>query len=126
MLVTTPVLKRTPNTIEEAAEMLDEWVGPNEISYIRGPSRPIRQLVGETHSGFARDVRNGWKLWDRNQPLVKHCRERFKVTHADDISGLVMSAFFGRVRGEKVDLETIAEDYRENWSAWNKAANDER
>jgi hypothetical protein len=79
----------------------------------------IEEDSGCLHHGWASYMRNTWKLWEKNSPLNKYFRETFKIAHADDISGIILSVLWGRVNNNPVDPFATAAHYHKHWVQMN-------
>ncbi len=69
------------------------------------------------HMTAGRAIRNNLGLWDEHHnPIVRDAEATYGVTHADDISGLILLGVYGAVSGEPVDLDQEAASYRQHWA----------
>lgn len=98
-----------PRNVDEAIELLIENLTEEDIFEIKksGP--------GQHHFGFGMALRNAWIHSDPSCELVKTCLDTYGVSMPDDISGLIMSGLFARVKNEEVDLFKEADGYRRHW-----------
>lgn len=97
-----------PATFEEAVNLLVTTLTDDEVRGLRAGS------PSHYHHGFGTAMRNAW-LWDEKHPLSSHMRARFDLKHADDLSGLILSAVHARVCGTKLDIEAEVKRYKEHW-----------
>jgi len=61
------------------------------------------------HSGLGRWLRNRWGLWDATLPLSKYFKEQ-GLLHPDDMSDLIISAFFAKVRNQEFSIQGYIEE----------------
>jgi hypothetical protein len=52
------------------------------------------------HFGPGMSIRNNWALWERNSPIKLDAIEKYKLGHADDISGLIFEWAFVKIRNK--------------------------
>jgi hypothetical protein len=67
------------------------------------------------HHGLGQSLRNNWKLWQVGSPLVKHFNDRFGVSHADDISGIVLMCYHQQFNNQPITPEEFAKGYKAYW-----------
>lgn len=48
-------------------------------------------------------LRNSWSLWATDSPIKRDAMEKYKISHADDISGLILEWVYAKVCGVKFD-----------------------
>ncbi|MBV8227567.1 MAG: hypothetical protein JO232_20510 [Verrucomicrobia bacterium] len=59
-------------------------------------------------------LRNDWSIWEKDMPLVRWFNER-GITHADDMSAIILTSIWRRVRGVDLDLEGQIKSYQDYW-----------
>lgn len=82
-----------------------------------------------SHHSVGRWLRNNWYLWwspelaeawkDEGYPqekpaIVKVFNEEFNITHADDISGIILTSYHRYLNGVDLDIENQIKKYHEN------------
>lgn len=105
-----------PKDIDDAIEILVSAATTEDKVSIR-EAESVGAIMGVTHHSFGMALRNHWKLWFRDTPAVEVTEKKYGVSHADDVSGLIMQGFFAKVRGETFDFEAEAAGYRAHWAA---------
>ena len=100
---------KIPATVYEAIDEMVSTLTPEHIEYIKTHDRY------SLHHGFGTGLRNEWKLWDRNSPLVKWCISELKIGHGDDISGLILTGIWQKASGQPVDLAPTIESFHQHW-----------
>ncbi len=104
---------RTPQTVEEAADMILGTMTPEMLAWVKTTS--LIEAGPHIHHGFGREIRNSWSLWE-DTPLRRDIQERFKLFgHGDDLSHLIFTVLWARVRGEDPRLEEEVEHLKAHW-----------
>lgn len=101
-----------PNDLENALEMLMSSV-PSEDKE-RFAKRPKNKAVAQCHFGGGMNMRNNWKLWEKESNLSMWFRNR-GVWHPDDMSAIIFKAFWCKLNGIYFDIDIEAEYYAEYW-----------
>ena len=98
---------KVPTTLEEAAELIFATMDDDMIGWVK--KTPIYDALPQLHHGFGQQLRNSWSLWEKDTPLHKHVRERLGLWgHADDITTLIFSVLWSKVRGEPTEVAETA------------------
>lgn len=97
-----------PNSIEEAVEILSTKLTKKDIEGIDSE---------EVHHTYGREIRNSWSLWDRNGNLKRNAKQNYGLSHADDISGLILAWTFARIRGQEFDPQEHTNLYKDYWKS---------
>jgi len=72
-------------------------------------------VLGQYHHGFGTKIRNEW-LWDiEKQPLLIKFFHDYGIIHADDMSGLIIKAFWCSLNKVEFDIEEKVKSYIEFW-----------
>jgi hypothetical protein len=99
----TPDPDVIPGTIEEAVELLYSTLGEDQLAWAK--KTPLYDALPQIHMGFGMKLRNKWQLHERGTPMKQHILERFSLFgHGDDVTVLVFTALWGRVRGEPQEV----------------------
>jgi hypothetical protein len=96
---------RVPATLDEALEIILSRMPEQDRSPCEKDSSP--RFLGML-------LRNDWSLWEKDMPLVKWFNER-GITHADDMSAIILTSIWRRVRGVDLDLEGQIKSYQDYW-----------
>jgi len=69
------------------------------------------------HHSAGMAMRNEWHLWDKKSKISKDIQKRFQLCHGDDLSGLINTALWAKVKGEGIDKALIkcAKRYKKHW-----------
>jgi hypothetical protein len=101
--------KHNPQTLDEAVDALMSDLDPEETMTIKFVS------PSAFHHTVGREMRNKWKLWQEDSPLALYFASVYKLTHADDMSGMILAAMFTKVRGATFDDKAQAKRYHDHW-----------
>jgi hypothetical protein len=102
-------LDRVPANLDDAIQIIYDGLTPQDIADIKEFDS------GASHFGFGMYLRNNWSLWVRDTVLVRWFAENYKIVHADDISGIVLSGVWAKVRGDAFEPQKIAESFHAHW-----------
>lgn len=105
---------RVPATIDEAVTMLHDGLNEQDREAV------LKHPPESVHFTLGMYLRNNWSLWDKDTPMHRDFRERFKLFgHGDDISGMILKSVWAKVHGLDVAAvqATEAETYRRHWLA---------
>jgi thymidylate synthase (FAD) len=98
-----------PADLASAVDALVAQLGAEDKAALRAKGYlPFHQTLG-------RWVRNAWGLWSGG-PLKDHLTAA-GLTHADDMSSVVLGALVARLRGTEFDLVAAVARYRRFWEA---------
>lgn len=103
-------MDRVPMSLEEAVEIIVGSLDDSERDFILEHTNHA-----EIHHTFGQHIRNAWSLWDLDTILVTHFKERFKIGHADDISGMICSHVWSEVYGVPIYSNDIVKRYHKHW-----------
>jgi hypothetical protein len=103
----------TPKTLEEAVDHICSSLTGSEVKYLRSEG------AISTHHGFGTMMRNYWGLWEHDSPLAIHFREEYGIGHADDMSGLILTAIDQRLNSQPQQLDAEVESYKDHWAQYN-------
>ena len=105
-------LNKIPKTYEQALSFLLQGLDAEDIAYIRDGNNI-------SHHGFGTAIRNTWNLWGARKGASTALRDefisRFKLGHADDMSGLILSHVEAIVRDEAFDPAEEVKRYHDHW-----------
>jgi hypothetical protein len=102
-------LDKVPSTLDEAVDMVVVALEPEDMEFIKS-----HEAV-DAHHTVGRGLRNAWSLWDKETVLVQWFKENYKIFHADDLSGVILSSVWAKVRGEKYDIQADITEFHEHW-----------
>jgi hypothetical protein len=98
-----------PKTIEEAMKFLHET---DLAQQMRG-CRSMHDMPGLHHT-VGMSLRNQWGLWHGSE-LAKYFVQVMGLTHADDMSGLLLEKLFAEVHGKPFIAGKLAFKYQSHW-----------
>ncbi len=108
-----------PMDLEDAMDELDRTINPKDKERIRTSKEDSVMY----HHGFGTGLRNGWGLWGGSR-LARWFDER-GIFHPDDMSGIILDAWFNRLRGKPFDFDEKVRGYQEYWRRSQEAQKEE-
>jgi hypothetical protein len=99
-----------PKDLEEAFKELKKMLHPDLIKEIKEGKE--EDMVSH-HMGLGRWLRNNWALWGGGR-LAKHFNS-LGIYHPDDMSGIILDAFWCHLNGKPLRLEERIAYYKEYW-----------
>jgi hypothetical protein len=104
-------MKKIPNTLNDAINKLYSNLTEKDIKFIKENNH------SSIHHFGGMQMRNDWNLWDKEAGINKDVQQRFGLSHGDDVSGLIFSGLWEKVKGNDVDkaLQTVADKYKKHW-----------
>lgn len=108
-----------PMDLEDAMDELDRTINPKDKERIQTSKEDSVMY----HHGFGTGLRNGWGLWGGSR-LARWFDER-GIFHPDDMSGIILEAWFNRLRGKPFDFDEKVRGYQEYWRRSQEAQKEE-
>lgn len=81
---------KIPSNLDDAVIELRQKLISINIKELQDPAFCPEQW----HFTIGTAIRNQWKLWDKNTPLVKWFKSKYDIDHADDISKLILNCLY--------------------------------
>jgi hypothetical protein len=103
-----------PSNLDEALSQLESNLTDEDRAAIRANDSAV------FHFGPGMALRNRWKLWEES-PLSKWFNG-IGIFHADDMSGIILTALKHRVMGTPYNMDADVKFYQDYWAK--KAAKD--
>lgn len=113
---------KIPTTLEECFELLTEFF-KHDISAINEMSE--NKFMSSTHFSSGMFIRNNWFLWwypnhnsdkwPKEQPKLNQYFNSIGITHADDMSGIILTSFYRHLKGENLKLNEQIKIYHKHW-----------
>jgi hypothetical protein len=101
-----------PRTLEEAVEFLTKNVNSEEFEQIK--TKDEDEALGGTHFGIGMWMRNNWGLWSGKSELSQYFQS-LGITHADDMSGIILTSWYRIITGKPVNLQEQVQYYKDYW-----------
>lgn len=101
--------EKTPETWQKAVLAVCSNLSTEELKELR------EHGYCAFHPSVGRQIRNEWGLWDSKSPLHKSFKEEFGLTHADDMSGILLQAAHALASGKDMEFHKWAEEYLAYW-----------
>lgn len=109
---------RVPVNLNEAVDIIKNGLSPEAIKWMESSS------PHETHFGLGMYIRNAWSLWNPDTLIVKWFEGKYGLTHADDISGIILDCVWQDIKNQPRRDEQLAKDNKIYWEVLEKAEKD--
>ncbi len=73
-------------------------------------------FTAQLHHTLGQLMRNHWGLWSQDSPLYKNLAVGFLLSHADDMSGLILTGVYRHHHDIGLNLEQEAAKYLRYWA----------
>ena len=73
-------------------------------------------FVNVLHHQLGREIRNEWGLWSQDSELYRKLSGEYMLSHADDISGLILRAVYRTYHDEDLELAEKAAQFHDFWA----------
>ncbi len=90
-----PPQDEMPGSVDEAVSYLAETLPAESIEQLRELAEA--DLI-RTHFGLGMHVRNHLSLWSPQSRIMMDAKQRFNITHEDDVSAEIIRLLWQRVR----------------------------
>jgi TPR repeat protein len=105
-----PKPPQLPTNLEESFVALENLLKPEDLAAIKSGTED--DLI-QYHFGLGMWMRNSWDLW-AGGPLAKYF-ENLGLHHPDDMSGLILTAFWRHLNGRPLELDAEVAHYQAFW-----------
>lgn len=105
-------MDKVPSTIKQAVDMVVDGLSVAERGEIQ---LSTVSMAITSHFGLGMALRNAWSMWQWDTPLKKDAVKNYKIAHADDMSGLILTWSFAQVCGKEFDAEAYCAHCNEHW-----------
>ena len=102
-----------PDTLEEAIERITTLINADVDDSFWQETED--SFLSTLHHALGQHIRNYWGLWAQDSGLYKELAGRFMLSHADDLSGLILTAVYRRYHDIPLNLEQEAVRYHKHW-----------
>ena len=113
-----------PKDLDEALDMLEQFFGKETMEKIA--SMDEDEFRKGAHFGHAAFIRNAWQLWwyeghqrhtgwSKTKPLLNKWFEDIGITHADDMSSIIITCLHRKARRMDYDLVKQVKKYQDHW-----------
>lgn len=105
-----------PKTLEECYPALKKKLSSSQLKYFK---EMIEDNVRASyHMGLGKQLRNHWGLWAGSELAVWF--KDIGITHADDMSGIILLSFHRRLNDKPILLEEQVQHYQAYWKKYEK------
>lgn len=106
-----------PNHFEQAVQMVIDRTEGNNLDLVLD-AESGRDICVQMHHGLGQWLRNNWGLWESKNSLCQWFQNEHDITHADDMSSLILGEAVARMRGEIFDFVGAVERFHEHWKRY--------
>ena len=99
-----------PSSLDHAVDIIVAGLSADDVEFFETES------TTRAHHEGGRFLRNTWSLWDKESHLVQWFRTHLGISHADDISSVILVAVQARVIGIKFYPTPMLDRFREHWA----------
>lgn len=112
-----------PNDLDEAIEILKTFY-KNSIEEIKRMEE--EEFMASSHFGAGMFIRNEWYLWwheghnyqnhwPAHKPKLNEMFNNHGITHADDMSGIILTSLYRSIHGLDIQLDKQIKHYQDYW-----------
>lgn len=115
--------KYIPQSLNEAIDYLVSKNNESTLEQIRNMTE--KQFMGTVHHGMGTAIRNEWYLWwhgikhldnvPKEKPALIAEFEKMGIIHGDDMSGIILTSTYRKIKGLDLDLESQIKRYHDHW-----------
>lgn len=98
-----------PSTLDEAVIEILSNLSEEDKKNIRNTDSSLH------HFSIGMYLRNNWSLWEENTPIKNHFKNVYGLSHADDLSGIILDAVFCDTKGIPRNTNKLVERYKKHW-----------
>lgn len=114
--------KEVPNNLDEAIKFLEAFYF-EDISEIKKMNEI--EFNSSSHFGLGMYLRNIWFLWwspnhgydswPKEKPKIVEYFNAIDIYHADDMSGIILTSFFRKIKGLDINIPEQVKKYKIHW-----------
>lgn len=105
-----------PATLKECFETLDILLSKEDQEFIKNSTED--EIIITFHHSLGRYIRNEWGLWTGG--LLKNYFEQFGLTHADDMSSVILTSYWRLKHNKPISLDQQVKKHKEYWEGLDK------
>ena len=105
--------------LQQAVDKLVEIIITRDYLEVLVKEEPEEEFTLGLHMSLGRWIRNTWELWDPESALSKHF-SKLGITHADDMSSIIMTCAHRQVLGKKWKLPEQIKHFKDYWKEFDK------
>lgn len=113
---------KIPVSLVDAVEILKNYYGKS-VDEIKQMSE--KTFVNTCHHSLGAYLRNEWNLWwydghdmkgwPKKQPKIKSYFESIGITHADDISSIILTSLHRTLHDKDLNINSQVKIYHKHW-----------
>ena len=106
-------LRYKPKNLEEAIFQLEKI--HHDTTKQKILTMTEEQFIHNSHFGLGMWIRNNWRLWKGGE-LSKYFNS-IGIHHPDDMSGIILTSYYRKLKGDDRNLEEQVKQYQDYWKA---------
>jgi hypothetical protein len=108
-------MDRVPTNLDEAVKFIKSEMTPDFIEFVK------KSNSTDVHFSIGMQIRNDWSLWNLENHLVKWFEKEYGLTHADDISGIILNCVWMDIQGKPRGDNEYAKEIGLYWKTLKEA-----
>lgn len=100
-----------PSNLNEAVSLIRGSLSSLDVVDMQKENFNPTQL----HDTFGRYLRNSWSLWEDNTPIKNWFMSEYGISHADDISSIILDCLWRDIKGEPRQDKEMGENFKKYW-----------
>lgn len=114
---------KIPKSLDEAVDFLIGQNNEDSLNEIKAMTE--NQFMGIVHHGMGTAIRNEWFLWwqdiqgrdgvPKEKPELIAEFEKMGITMGDDLSGIILTSTYRKIKGLDRDLPGQIKQYHDHW-----------
>ncbi len=115
--------KFIPQSLDEAVDFLISKNDETTLQQIRNMTE--REFMSAVQHGMGTAIRNDWYLWwhgiknvegvPKEMPKLIAEMQSHGILHGDDISGIILTSTYRKIKGVDRDLQSQIKVYHDHW-----------
>lgn len=105
-----------PKDLNECLDQLNLLFNKKDKEEIKAKTE--KDFTASSHFGPGLWIRNNWGLW-KGSRLYYFFKSK-GIFHPDDMSGIILTSYYRKLNGIKIDLDKQIKHYQEYWKKQNK------
>ena len=101
---------RVPINLDECVSMIMDGLEEQDIKELDSMTSII-----SAHFGLGMYLRNSWDLWNETSILPCWFRKTLKIWHPDDMTGIILDAFWHKYKKKTFDVEKMVLKCNSHW-----------
>ena len=112
------------NSLQDIIAYILSKMDEDSVNWIKNIDT-VESFVGQAHFFLGMSIRNNLKLWEKGSHLYNFFNTTYDLTHADDMSGIILKKLYNtihKIEGDDWIKDELA-SYKAHWERENKGGN---